>query len=138
VNKLFGLVFWMVLLLGSLGCLAQPKREEMLESVTWVNEGCILTWVITEGVVAENGDYKPDSRKSYQIDLHKATMSVNGETRGFSKEEAARVHRMIVEALAQYAMESTVWWDQGHGEKLSERAKRAGGAQSRQIEARRK
>ncbi len=111
-----------LLLLGAVTCLAEEKAKEVLESFTWHSEGCQLTWVVSKGAVTEKGDYKPASRKTFHIDLHKATMSVNGESRGFTKDEAAWVHRLLVEVMARYTMESTVWWEKGRGERLIERS----------------
>ena len=52
-----------------------------------------------------------------------ATMTLNGEVRRFSKEEAAHVHA-VMNFVSRYAAESTVWWEAGQGEPLqgSERA----------------
>jgi hypothetical protein len=44
-------------------------------------------------------------------------MRLNGEGRRFSRAEAIRM-RPLMDILARYAAESTVWWDQGEGEPL--------------------
>lgn len=45
-------------------------------------------------------------------------MSVNGETRRFSEEEASNV-RTLMDFISKYALESTVWWENGEGEPLN-------------------
>lgn len=50
------------------------------------------------------------------IDMSEASMTVASETRWFSKEESQRVQRLL-NLLAKYAAESTVWWEQGEGER---------------------
>ena len=107
-----------ILLLAALSGLAQHPNATRLESVTWNGDGCVLTWEVSEGTIGQNGEYQAETRKSYQIDLHKATMRTGGEKRGFDKQEATQVHRLVIEVLGRYAMESTVWWEEGHGERL--------------------
>jgi len=45
-------------------------------------------------------------------------MSVEGEDRRFSKTEAVSVHRLM-DLVAKYAAESTLWWEAGEGEPLN-------------------
>ncbi|HWR50914.1 MAG TPA: hypothetical protein VN428_07385 [Bryobacteraceae bacterium] len=96
---------------------AQASRR--LESVTWNSVKHQLTWVIEKGEKPEGAGFKPNSQSKYEINMDKATMSFNGESRGFSKEEAANVH-MLMDLVSKYAIDSTVWWDQGQGMKLDE------------------
>lgn len=116
------------LLLFALPVAAQENAIR-LESVTWHGDGCLLTWEVTEGPVDGHSNYKASSRKTYKIDLHNATMSHDGEVRGFSKTEAAQVHRLVIEILGRYAIDSTAWWQDGRGERLSDRARSAMPAQ---------
>lgn len=114
--------FAALLVLSTVGC-AQDRGPEnkrdrnprRLESVTWNSIKHELTWVISRGEKsADDGSYKPLSTSTYAINMDKATMSFNGETRSFSKEEAVNV-RALMDLVAKYAIESTIWWDQGHG-----------------------
>lgn len=115
--------FAALLVLSTVGC-AQDRDPEnkrdrnprRLESVTWNSIKHELTWVISRGEKGGEGGYKPLSTSTYVINMDKATMSFNGETRGFSKEEAVNV-RALMDLVAKYAIESTIWWDQGHGQR---------------------
>ena len=55
----------------------------------------------------------PTLDERYEIDIDKATMSFSDETRQFSKNAAEAVRRLL-DFLARYAAESTIWW---HGKK---------------------
>ena len=87
-----------------------------LESVRWDSVKHELTWDVSRG--EKKGDaYQPHSNDHYQINMDNATMTVNGETRRFSEEEAANV-RTLMDFISKYAVESTVWWETGEGEPL--------------------
>ncbi len=90
---------------------AKPRR---LESVTWNSVNHQLTWTISQGAKESSG-FKALKSDNYQISMDSATMTFNGETRRFSKEEAANVH-VLMDVIAKYAVDSTVWWDEGQGE----------------------
>ena len=51
------------------------------------------------------------------IDMDSAVMKFAGESRGFETVEAERVHQ-IKNLIAEYVVESTIWWDRGEGVKL--------------------
>jgi hypothetical protein len=85
-----------------------------LESFTWDSVQHQLKWDISKGEKRENG-YQPRSRDRYEINMDKATMTVNGESRRFSEDEAANV-RTLMDFISKYAVESTVWWESGEGE----------------------
>ncbi len=87
-----------------------------LETVSWNAVSHELTWVISKGDKAGT-DFRPLSKDNYLIKLDNATMTYNGETRGFSKQEAANVH-VLMDLVSKYAADSTIWWDQGQGDKL--------------------
>lgn len=97
----------------------KARASRRLESVTWNSVKHQLTWVIEKGERAEGSSFRPNSQAKYEINMDKATMTFNGESRGFSKEEAANVH-MLMDLVSKYAIDSTVWWDQGQGMKLDE------------------
>jgi hypothetical protein len=97
---------------------ARPTRR--LESVTWNSVSHQLTWVITQGEKTDGASFRPDKEAKYEINMDKATMTFNGESRGFSKEEATNVH-MLMDLVSKYAIDSTVWWDQGQGLKLDDK-----------------
>ncbi len=123
-----------LLALSALGCAqertpeAKPDRSpRRLESVTWNSVKHELTWVISKGERdRQSGTYKPLSTQTYLINMDKATMTFNGETRGFSKQEAVNVLALL-DIVAKYAIESTLWWDQGHGRRMDEKDKPAAG-----------
>ena len=50
------------------------------------------------------------------MSIDSAVMKFNGEDRHFDPVEAKHV-RALMDLLSVYAVESTVWWDQGKGEK---------------------
>lgn len=89
-----------------------PRR---LETVTWDSVKHQLTWVISQGEKKGGASYKANSSDSYLINMDDATMSFGGEMRRFSKEEAANVH-VLMDLISKYAVDSTVWWDDGQGE----------------------
>jgi hypothetical protein len=89
-----------------------------LESVTWNSVKHELTWVISKGEKKGGASYKPLGSANYLINMDEATMNVSGETRRFSKEEAANVH-VLMDLIAKYAVDSTVWWDDGQGEPVN-------------------
>ena len=95
---------------------ASPSRR--LESVTWNSVRHELTWVISNGDKANGSLYRAGASDNYQISLDEATMSFAGETRRFSKEEASNVH-VLMDLIAKYAVDSTVWWEDGQGEPLN-------------------
>ncbi len=98
-----------------------PEQPRRLETVTWNSVKHELTWVISSGDRAKKGDggglFQPEHSANYQISLDEATMSFEGETRRFSREEASNVH-VLMDLIAKYAVDSTVWWEDGQGEPL--------------------
>jgi len=91
-----------------------PRR---LESVTWNSVSHELTWVVSSGE-KKGADYKPLKSDKYLIRIDDATMTFNGETRRFSKEEASNV-LVLMDLISKYAAESTIWWEDGQGEPLN-------------------
>ena len=85
-----------------------------LESVTWDSVKHQLTWDVSKGEKG-GGAYQPLSKDRYEINMDSATMTVNGETRRFSEDEASNV-RMLMDFVSRYALESTVWWESGEGD----------------------
>ncbi len=104
---------------------APPKQEDdaawRLETVSWDPVKHELTWVITKGD-KKGAAYKPQASEKYLINMDDATMTFNNEKRGFSKEEAANVH-VLMDVISKYAVDSTVWWDDGQGEPLDKNGK---------------
>jgi hypothetical protein len=101
----------------------QPEQAESprrLESVTWNSVKHELTWVISSGDKGGGALYRPDASQNYQISLDEATMSFDGETRRFSRQEASNVH-VLMDLIAKYAVDSTVWWEDGQGEPVNGR-----------------
>ncbi|HEX8986250.1 MAG TPA: hypothetical protein VF767_12470 [Bryobacteraceae bacterium] len=91
-----------------------PRR---LESVTWNSVKHELTWVISKGEKKGGASYQVLGSENYLINMDDATMSYSGETRRFSRDEASNVH-VLMDLIAKYAVDSTVWWDDGQGEPL--------------------
>jgi hypothetical protein len=87
-----------------------------LESVTWNSVNHELTWNVSKGERKDNA-YKAVGTDHYSINMDSATMTVNGETRRFSEDEASNV-RNLMDLIARYAVESTVWWENGQGEPI--------------------
>ena len=94
-----------------------PRR---LESVTWNSVKHDLTWVISSGDTNSGTLYRRAASENYQISLDEATMSFDGETRRFSREEASNVH-VLMDLIGKYAVDSTVWWEDGQGEPVNGR-----------------
>ena len=87
-----------------------------LESVRWDSVKHELTWDVSRGE-KKGEEYQPRSNDHYQINMDHATMTVNGQTRRFSEDEAENV-RTLMDFISKYALESTVWWENGEGEPL--------------------
>lgn len=86
-----------------------------LVSVTWSLHDHKLRWDIAQGHEDDKGDFVMEKLlEQCEIDPDKGTMTIAGETRGFSKEETISLHRLL-DVLANYAAESFVWWQRGGG-----------------------
>jgi hypothetical protein len=94
----------------------QPPRR--LETVTWDSVKHELTWVISNREANSGKLYLPGPTENYQISLDDATMSYEGETRRFSRQEASNVH-VLMDLIAKYAVDSTVWWEDGQGDPVN-------------------
>jgi len=88
-----------------------------LESVTWDSVKHQLAWDVSKGE-KKGESYQPQSKDRYEINMDTATMTVNGETRRFSEEEASNV-RTLMDFISRYALESTVWWENGEGDPVN-------------------
>jgi len=93
------------------------NSSRRLESVTWNSVKHELTWVISKGEKKGGASYQALGSESYLINMDDATMSYSGETRRFSRDEASNVH-VLMDLIAKYAVDSTVWWDDGQGEPM--------------------
>lgn len=93
------------------------KGPRRLESVTWNSVNHELTWIISRGEKKPGAGYQATEKDTYNINMDKATMAYHGEIRRFSKEEASNVH-MLMDLIAKYAVDSTIWWDQGQGHRV--------------------
>ena len=87
-----------------------------LESVTWNPVTHELTWVVSDGEKT-SGEYKAGRTNVYHIKLDQATMDFDGEHRAFSPQEAKTIHSLM-DYISRYAVESTVWWEDGQGQKV--------------------
>ncbi len=104
----------LVAVCGAVAASAQDKTPRRLESVAWSPSDHKLTWVISTGTKDAAGKYKPVKSQTYNINMSAATMTFNGEGRRFSRDEAKNVH-VLMDLISKYAVESTIWWDQGQG-----------------------
>jgi hypothetical protein len=100
----------------------QEKPMRRLESVTWNPIEHKLTWTVSQGSMKGKGNFVESEKFNYEIDMDAATMSTSGEDRRFSKSEAASVHALM-DLVAKYAAESTVWWDAGEGQRIPKDSK---------------
>ncbi len=105
---------------------AQRGTARRLENFTWNPVKHELAWVVSTGDETNGGGYKPKTQDNYVINLDAATMTYNGESRRFSREEAANV-QMIMDLISKYTVDSTIWWQQGHGIKLDKDGNPIGG-----------
>lgn len=105
-----------VLLMAALVAAGAEKKARRLEAVTWSPGDHKLTWTVSEGKV-ERGAFKESKKLTYVIDMDAATMNLDEEGRRFSGEEAVRVHALM-DLVAKYAAESTVWWEAGEGQPI--------------------
>lgn len=95
---------------------AQEQRSaRRLESITWNPVEHRLSWTVVEGKLGDAGKFEGGKKTSFSIKMDEALMSLDGEDRRFSKTEAVSVHRLM-DMVAKYAAESTVWWESGEGE----------------------
>lgn len=108
------------------GVPAQREKARRLETVTWNSVTHELTWTVSTGEELNGRSYTPKMQDNYVINLDAATMTYNGESRRFSREEAANV-QMIMDLISKYAVDSTLWWQQGHGVKLDKDGNPVGG-----------
>jgi hypothetical protein len=92
----------------------KPIALRRLESITWDSVKHQMSWDVSRG--EKKGDtYQPNASDRYEINMDNATMTVNGQSRRFSKEEASNV-RVLMDFISKYALESTVWWENGEGD----------------------
>lgn len=118
----------------------QPKpqtkttEKKRLESVTWDLRTHKLIWVVAHGSV-QNGNFVSTGTDRYEISPEDATMTYGKESRGFTTDEAASLHKLL-DTLSLYCAESVVWWDKGEGEKIDKPGQ--GSADRQKVEERKK
>lgn len=93
------------------------RDARRLESITWNPVDHKLTWTVNSGEL-HDGKFEGGKKFTYEIKMDQALMSVEGEDRRFSRTEAVSVHRLM-DLVAKYAAESTLWWEAGEGEPIS-------------------
>lgn len=96
-----------------------PATDETrkLLMFAWDDDREWLHWIV--GVGQMDGDsFREVRREKYEIDMHAATMAVNGEKRAFAEEEAKQVGR-VIELVSEYCRQSTSWWLAGKGTPLN-------------------
>lgn len=78
----------------------------------WDPVACTLDWSVELGHRAGH-EFTPlptEKKKVYRIYVDDSVMSVNGDRREFSREEAIRVHQFL-NVLTQYSETNTEWWE---------------------------
>jgi hypothetical protein len=107
-----------VILIAAGTALAEKSEREArrLESITWNPIDHKLTWTVNTGAMNQ-GKFEGGKKLTYEIKMDQALMTFDGEDRRFSKTEAVSVHRLM-DLVAKYAAESTLWWEAGEGERL--------------------
>ena len=106
-------------MLGALAFADSAKTALRLEAVTWNPVDHKLTWTVAKGNVDSNGKFQSTEKASYEINMDAATMRVAGKDRRFDRAEAVSVHALM-DLVAKYAAESTVWWEAGKGQPVNE------------------
>ncbi len=91
----------------------KPEDQKRLQSVTWDLKTHKLVWVVEKGV-ERDGNFVPNGSDRYEISPDEASMSFLKEKRGFTREEANSLHKLL-DTLSLYCAESVVWWDKGEG-----------------------
>jgi hypothetical protein len=89
-----------------------------LDSVTWNPVTAELSWVVSTWDPSGTAT-QPSAKETYSMSIDAAQMKFHGEGRGFDPVEAKHV-RVLMDMIAMYAVESTVWWESGQGEKLDD------------------
>jgi hypothetical protein len=101
---------------------AGPKTESVmvrrLESITWNPVSSELSWIVSNWN-PDQSMQQPISKDTYTMRVDAAVMQFGSERRRFDSDEAKNV-RGVMDLIAVYAIESTVWWDQGLGDKVPE------------------
>ena len=112
---------FLLLALPALSC-AQDKKPEVkrLSAVTWDLKSHKLIWEVQSGKTV-NGEFVPKSSEKYEIRPENAMMTFLDERRTFLPEEAAALQRLL-DTLSLYCAESVIWWDQGQGTPVDEKA----------------
>ena len=107
------------LILSALAFADGAKTALRLEAVTWNPLDHKLTWTVAKGNVNADGKFESVEKSSYEINMDAATMRVAGKDRRFERAEAVSVHALM-DLVAKYAAESTVWWEAGKGQPVDE------------------
>ena len=94
----------------------EPRR---IASITYSPQSHKLTWVV-ERLSPQSSAL---STQKYEIDLEAATMRFDGAARKFDPREAIAVLQYLAE-MEEYAIASVVWWEEGKGEPLNQKAER--------------
>jgi len=89
-----------------------PAKVRRLESVTWNPDTAVLSWVVSNFDTLETEKAAPVSQDTYSIKMDGAIMKYKDEDRKFDPVGAKNV-RTLMNLISLYAIESTVWWDQG-------------------------
>jgi len=84
-----------------------------LESVSWNPVRAELSWLVSVWDVDVSIE-QPAARERYVMRLDDAKMEFQGEARSIDDTEARHV-RSLMDLISTYAVESTVWWDNGEG-----------------------
>jgi len=125
-----------LLLLASLGIAEEQKEEQKvvapdngptaakrIKSITWDLQNQQLSWVVEDGT-SKDGKFTAASETRYEISPKDRAMSVQGQKRAFTQDEAEWLQH-VLNVITMYCAESVVWWldgdkpDQGSPNKTS-------------------
>jgi hypothetical protein len=92
-----------------------PTAAKRIKSITWDLQNQRLSWVVEDGT-SKDGKFVSSSETRYEISPKDRAMSVQGEKRGFTQDEAEWLQH-VLNIITMYCAESVVWWLDGQGDK---------------------
>lgn len=106
-----GMMIW-----AAIGLAEDPVRGKKLVGIHYRVDSHELCWDVMLGRFEDDKfvSEKLDEQPCIQFD--KAEMTYGGETRGFDETEAQQALKLM-EIVAKYAVDSSIWWDQGKGDR---------------------
>jgi hypothetical protein len=112
-----------LLLFTSLGMAEEQKvvapdsnttAAKRIKTITWDIQNQKLVWVVEDGT-SKNGQFTPSSEMRYEISPKDKAMTVQGQKREFTEDEAVWLQH-VLNVITMYCAESVVWWLDGEGD----------------------